>query len=232
MSNPMDKRYSDEDLAEFKALIEAKLESAKEELAFTQEQIQELNENGGDQQGGDWYDDSSTHLELEMLNRMVTRQQLFIQNLQNALIRVGNKTYGICMVTGELIEKKRLLAVPHATKSVAGKEIESSSKVLDIREDLSSGPAFDAYSNPIEEDDLKTPKVITKVVRKSGGTSKKAAKPIDEEEWPDLVTDDVVAPDDWDDDDDKGGSDDDEDFSGNIINTRNMDDFADERGDD
>lgn len=123
MSQELKVRYSDEDLQEFKVLIEKKLTLAQEELNTTQQQIDDLNENGFNQQGGDWYDDSTAHTDLEMLQRMLTRQQRHVQDLKNALLRVQNKTYGICIVTGNLIEKERLRLVPHATKSVDGKNI-------------------------------------------------------------------------------------------------------------
>lgn len=121
-------RYSDEDLQEFKALIEEKLAKAQEELDFTQKQIDELNENGFNQQGGDWYDDSTAHTDLELLQRMAARQQRHIQDLRNALLRIQNKTYGICIVTGQLIDKNRLRLVPHATKSIDGKNIANAHK--------------------------------------------------------------------------------------------------------
>lgn len=121
MSNDLKVRYSDEDLQEFKVIIDERLSLAKEELRNTEQQIADLNENGFNQQGGDWYDDSTAHTDLEMLQRMLIRQQRFVQDLKNALIRIQNKTYGICIVTGELISKERLRVVPHATKSIDGK---------------------------------------------------------------------------------------------------------------
>lgn len=123
MSHDLKVRYSDEDLQEFKVLIDEKLVKAQEELDFTQQQIAELNENGFNQQGGDWYDDSTAHTDLELLQRMAQRQQRHIQDLRNALLRVQNKTYGVCIVTGQLIDKQRLRLVPHATKSIDGKNI-------------------------------------------------------------------------------------------------------------
>ena len=121
MTNEPKIRYSDTELEEFRLLIEQKIATAKEDLEFNQQQIRELNESGFNQQGGDLYEDTSLHGDLDMLNRYVVREQLLIQNLQNALQRIKNKTYGICVVTGNLIDKKRLFAVPHATKSVEGK---------------------------------------------------------------------------------------------------------------
>ena len=127
-------RYSDKELAEFKALIDEKLGNARQELSYLQEQIVEMNENNADIQGSDWFDDSSIHSEVELLNNMAIRQRQFIQNLENALVRIENKTYGICTVTGNLIDKKRLLLVPHATKSIEAKHIEQASMVPDINQ--------------------------------------------------------------------------------------------------
>ena len=119
-------RYSDEELKEFKELIDAKIEKAQSELNFTEQQIKELNENGFSQQGGDWNDDASIHTDLEFLQRMASRQKRLVKDLSNALLRIDNKTYGICTVTGKLIDKGRLRLVPHATKSVDGKKIANS----------------------------------------------------------------------------------------------------------
>ena len=122
MSNKKPTRYSEKDLKEFKEIIDKKLEKAESELEYMRNQIIELN---GKQQRGDWVDDSSIHAEAEMLNNMVARQIQFIRNLQNALIRIENKTYGICSVTGKLIDKERLKLVPHATKTITGKNSEA-----------------------------------------------------------------------------------------------------------
>ncbi len=118
-------RYSDQELMEFKKVIDEKLEVAKGELAGTEQQMMELRDNMSDEQGGDWFDDSSIHTEIEFLTKMAERQKQFIQNLEMALVRIKNKSYGICSVTGELIDKQRLLLVPHATKSVKAKESET-----------------------------------------------------------------------------------------------------------
>ena len=117
-------RYSDQELAEFKALIDDKLVKAKEQLEDLRQQIIEITENTGDEHGGDWMDDSSTGADVEMLNNMAIRQRRYIQDLENALVRIRNKTYGICAITGELIDKRRLLAVPTTTKSLAAKSEE------------------------------------------------------------------------------------------------------------
>lgn len=127
-------RYSDAELAEFKKIIDDKLLTARQELNYLQEQIVEMNENNADIQGSDWFDDSSIHAEVELLNNMAIRQRQFIQNLDNALVRIENKTYGICMITGNLIDKKRLLLVPHATKSIEAKHIEQATMVPELNQ--------------------------------------------------------------------------------------------------
>lgn len=173
MSNELKVRYSDEELEEFKVLIEDKLAKAEEELNFTQSQIAELNENGFNQQGGDWYDDTSTHTDLEMLQRMMVRQQQHVTNLKNALIRVHNKTYGICAVTGQLIDKKRLYAVPHATKSVEGKVLDNANAPQSV--DTSYPNDFP----PPADEPAKSARPVGDKVRLGG--SKKSAK--SGEEW-------------------------------------------------
>ncbi|MCC6282173.1 MAG: TraR/DksA family transcriptional regulator [Saprospiraceae bacterium] len=155
-------RYSDEDLQEFKVLIESKLAQAQEELNTTQQQIADLNENGFNQQGGDWYDDSTTHTDLEMLQRMMVRQQRYVQDLRNALLRIHNKTYGICSVTGVLIDKSRLRLVPHATKSIDGKNLANSGK------EFSSDNTGDFFTTGTEDSERPSGKPIGDKVRLPG----------------------------------------------------------------
>jgi len=114
------RRYSDEDLAEFEKVINKKLEEAKEQLDDLKVQIQELN-NSGDENRAGTFDDGASNWQREHVSKLAARQQKFIRSLEYALIRIKNKTYGVCTVTGELISKKRLALVPHATKSVEGK---------------------------------------------------------------------------------------------------------------
>ncbi len=161
-------RYSDEELQEFKELIDAKLLQAQEELNTTQQQIADLNENGFNQQGGDWYDDSTTHTDLEMLQRMLVRQQRYVQDLRNALLRIQNKTYGVCSVTGLLIDKSRLRLVPHATKSIDGKNLANSGK------EFQSDSTGDFFTNGMEETERPGGKPIGDKVRLPG---KRPAKP-------------------------------------------------------
>ncbi|MBX2873288.1 MAG: hypothetical protein KTR30_14345 [Saprospiraceae bacterium] len=119
-------RYSDMELATFKEIIDAKLAKAKAQLLQLQTQIIEATQNSSDAHGADWMDDSSMNAELDMLNTMAIRQRKYKKELENALVRIRNKVYGICIITGKLIDKRRLMAVPTTTKSVAAKNAISS----------------------------------------------------------------------------------------------------------
>ncbi len=116
-------RYSDKDLQEFKKLILGKLEIAKDEFSKMQKSLQNPNENGDGNTSNQYLtlDDGASTFEKENLNQLAARQKKFIDNLENALNRIENKTYGICRVTGKLIQKERLMAVPHATLSMEAK---------------------------------------------------------------------------------------------------------------
>ena len=114
-------RYSDEELEEFRVLIEGKLDEARKQLDQLQEQLTELNESGETSKAGT-FEEGASNWQREHLNKLASRQQRFVRDLEYAMIRIKNKTYGICSVTGRLIDKKRLLLVPHATKSVEGKQ--------------------------------------------------------------------------------------------------------------
>ena len=116
-------RYSDSDLTEFRELIQRKLESAKKELAYLQGLITRKDEMGGDNDDARYMtmEDGSMSMEREQLSQMASRQITFIDHLEKAIMRIENKTYGICRVTGRLIDKARLRAVPHATLSIEAK---------------------------------------------------------------------------------------------------------------
>ncbi len=116
-------RYNDADLAEFRELINKKLEAAKKELAYLQGLITRKDELGGDEAESRYMtmEDGSMSMEREQLSQMASRQITYIDHLEKALIRIENKTYGICRVTGKLIDKARLRAVPHATLSLEAK---------------------------------------------------------------------------------------------------------------
>ena len=117
--------YSDADLVEFKELIQRKLGSAKKELAYLQGLITRKDDMGGDEGDGRYMtmEDGSLSMEREQLSQMASRQITFVDHLEKALMRIENKTYGICRVTGKLIDKARLRAVPHATLSMEAKKI-------------------------------------------------------------------------------------------------------------
>ncbi len=121
MSQVLEKtRYSDEELEEFKVLIEEKLKNALDQLHFYQRQLEDLADNPDAKIRG--LDDGTGTAENEHLFEMASRQQKLIQHLENALVRVHNKTYGICRATGKLISKDRLRAVPHATLCMEAKQ--------------------------------------------------------------------------------------------------------------
>jgi RNA polymerase-binding transcription factor DksA len=117
-------RYSDAELAEFKELILGKLKNAKDELKFYQDQIRKADKGDTDYKFNGIEDGSET-AEKEYLNQMASRQLQFINHLEKALIRIENKTYGICRETGKLISPERLKAVPHATLSIEAKKAQS-----------------------------------------------------------------------------------------------------------
>ena len=115
-------RYSDEELAEFKELILERLARAHKDLEMLKDNI-----SGGDNNADDTsptfkiLEEGSNVLSKEENSQLAARQYKYIQNLENALIRIENKTYGVCRITGKLIPKERLRAVPHATLSVEAK---------------------------------------------------------------------------------------------------------------
>ncbi len=117
-------RYSDAELAEFRELINKKLDVAKKELAYLQGLITRKDESGDLDEGRYMtMEDGSMSMEREQLSQMASRQIQFIDHLEKAIMRIENKTYGICRVTGKLIDKARLRAVPHATLSIEAKQM-------------------------------------------------------------------------------------------------------------
>ncbi|MEM6967201.1 MAG: TraR/DksA C4-type zinc finger protein [Bacteroidota bacterium] len=173
-------RYSDKDLAEFKVHIEQKLESARNQIASFQERIDNISETKDND--GDWMDDTSNLQDLEMLYSMISRQQKHIRDLENALIRVHTKRYGICIVTGELIDKRRLLAVPTTNKCLAAK---LTPKEKPEREEIKIKPKT-----------TKTPTSFSRVIKRTGGTPKPVV-PVEMDE----DDDDFDMDNDYDDDD-------------------------------
>ena len=115
--------------------------------------------------GGDWMDDTSNNNDMEMLYTMASRSRSHIRDLENALIRIRQKTYGICVITGELIDKRRLMAVPTTTKSLAAKNAIGS-------------PVEKKERIPVLMNNSGKPKIVSKIIKKSNLQS----KPIHDEE--------------------------------------------------
>ena len=128
-SNKVVKRYSDEELNEFKEIIEEKLTQAKENLAMLLEAFSnDANDLGDTSPTFKVLEEGSSVYSKEENANMAARQQKFIKDLEAALIRIENKTYGVCRVTGELIPKERLRLVPHATLTVEAKNQQGKKK--------------------------------------------------------------------------------------------------------
>jgi len=119
-------RYSDEELVEFKELINFKITKAKDDLDLLRKTL--ANQDGNDTQDTSptfkVLEEGATVMSREEVGKLAQRQAQFIQHLQAALVRIENKTYGICRQTGKLISKPRLMAVPHATLSIEAKNMQ------------------------------------------------------------------------------------------------------------
>ncbi|TNF45741.1 MAG: TraR/DksA family transcriptional regulator [Bacteroidetes bacterium] len=120
-------RYSDAELEEFKELILSKLKEAQEDYDLLKGSLSHNDDHGTDDTGRTFnmMEDGSETLSREEVAQLAARQEKFIQNLQAALVRIENKTYGICRVTGKLIQKERLKLVPHATMSIEAKNAQN-----------------------------------------------------------------------------------------------------------
>jgi RNA polymerase-binding transcription factor DksA len=117
-------KYNDEELHEFEQLILGKLDKARAEYRILKETLNRENDSGTDSTSGGntkVLEDGAETAEKENLSQLAARQQKYITNLENALIRIKNGTYGICSVTGKMIPKERLIAVPHTTQSIEAK---------------------------------------------------------------------------------------------------------------
>lgn len=119
-------RYSDADLAEFKKLITEKIEKAQHDLELIKSAYMNDHNNGTEDTSPTFkaFDEGSAVMSKESNSQLAIRQEKFIRDLKNALIRIENKTYGVCRVTGKLINKKRLELVPHATLSIEAKNMQ------------------------------------------------------------------------------------------------------------
>jgi len=120
--NPVKTKYNDTELEEFRALITEKIKAAREELTDLASTLSASNSNGDDAAiAGKTLEDGSATMEKEQTNQLAARQKKFIEQLKAALMRIDNKTYGICRTTGKLIPKERLRAVPHTTQTMEAK---------------------------------------------------------------------------------------------------------------
>ena len=123
MKKSVSKRYSDMELDKFKKLILKKMDSAQKDLRLLKDSYSNASSNGTDDTYSSFksFEEGSQTLSKESNTMLAARQEKFVRDLKNALIRVENKTYGICRETGKLISKKRLMLVPHATLSIEAK---------------------------------------------------------------------------------------------------------------
>lgn len=126
MSLDANVRYADKDLAEFKTLILEKIEKAQHDLELIKSAYMNDHNNGTEDTSPTFkaFDEGSAVMSKESNSQLAIRQEKFIRDLKNALIRIENKSYGICRVTGKLINKKRLELVPHATLSIEAKNMQ------------------------------------------------------------------------------------------------------------
>ena len=126
MSTEIKNRFSDQELAEFKVLIEEKIEKANEDLSLIKSAYMNDGNNGTDDTSPTFkaFEEGSQTMSKEANTQLAIRQEKFIRDLKNALIRIENKTYGVCRVTSKLIRKERLVLVPHATLSIEAKNMQ------------------------------------------------------------------------------------------------------------
>ncbi|PCJ95378.1 MAG: molecular chaperone DnaK [Flavobacteriaceae bacterium] len=126
MAQDVNIRYSDKDLEEFKILIEEKIVKAKTDLELLKSSYMNDGNNGTEDTSPTFkaFEEGSQTMSKEANTQLAIRQEKFIRDLNNALLRIENKTYGICRVTGKLINKERLKLVPHATLSIEAKNIQ------------------------------------------------------------------------------------------------------------
>lgn len=126
MSTQSLSRYSDADLEEFRVLIEEKINKAQSDLELIRSAYMNDGNNGTDDTSPTFkaFEEGSKTMSKEANTQLAIRQEKFIRDLKNALIRIENKTYGVCRVTGKLINKERLKLVPHATLSIEAKNMQ------------------------------------------------------------------------------------------------------------
>ncbi|MBU2927992.1 TraR/DksA family transcriptional regulator [Winogradskyella psychrotolerans] len=126
MNTETNNRYSDKDLAEFKAILQDKIKKAEHDLELIKSAYMNDFDNGTDDTSPTFkaFEEGSATMSKEANSALAIRQEKFIRDLKNAIIRIENKTYGVCRVTGKLIAKERLKLVPHATLSIEAKNMQ------------------------------------------------------------------------------------------------------------
>ncbi|MDC7997046.1 TraR/DksA family transcriptional regulator [Gilvibacter sediminis] len=126
MAQDLKNRYSDKELEEFRKIITEKMEKAQQQLELIESAYKNDSNNGTDDTSPTFkaFDEGSEVMSKEANSQLAIRQEKFIRDLKNALIRIENKTYGICRVTGKLINPERLKLVPHATLSIEAKNMQ------------------------------------------------------------------------------------------------------------
>ena len=120
-------RYTDKELEKFRKVIIKKIEQAKQDLELLKSAYMNDSDNGTDDTSPTFkaFEEGSETMSKEANTQLALRQEKFIRDLKNALIRIENKTYGVCRITGKLIKKKRLMVVPHATLSIEAKNMQN-----------------------------------------------------------------------------------------------------------
>ena len=120
-------RYTDKELERFKNIIIKKIDKAQQDLELLRSAYMNDSDNGTDDSSPTFkaFEEGSETMSKEANTQLALRQEKFIRDLKNALIRIENKTYGICRITGKLIKKKRLMVVPHATLSIEAKNMQN-----------------------------------------------------------------------------------------------------------
>ncbi|SDG65841.1 TraR/DksA family transcriptional regulator [Winogradskyella thalassocola] len=126
MNTETNNRYADKDLAEFKAILQEKIKKAEHDLELIKSAYMNDFDNGTDDTSPTFkaFEEGSATMSKEANSALAIRQEKFIRDLKNAIIRIENKTYGVCRVTGKLINKERLKLVPHATLSIEAKNMQ------------------------------------------------------------------------------------------------------------
>ena len=127
MATDTKERYSDAELEEFRVIIQQKIDKAQNDLDLIKSAYMNDSDNGTDDTSPTFkaFEEGSETMSKEANTQLALRQEKFIRDLKNALIRIENKTYGVCRITGKLIKKNRLLVVPHATLSIEAKNMQN-----------------------------------------------------------------------------------------------------------